>query len=60
MKHLIRNKQNTIQKLNNILKLHSPSSKSNRLIAPQMHTPLNTNSKFSSEPVASQSLQFRK
>ena len=60
MKHLIRNKQNTIQKLDSILKLHLPSSKSNRLIAPQMHTSLNTNSQFSTKPVASQSLQYRK
>ena len=28
MKHIIENKQNTIQKFNSILKLHSPSSHS--------------------------------
>ena len=52
MKHLNRSKQNTIQKLNSILKLHSPSSKSNPLIAQQMHISLNTNSQFSTKPVA--------
>ena len=37
-KHLIKNKQNTIQKFNRILKLHSPSSHSKQSIAPQIHT----------------------
>ena len=60
MKHLIRNKQNTEQKLQSTLKLHSPSSNANRLTAPQMHTSLNTNSQFSTKPVASQSLQYRR
>ena len=59
MKHLHRNKQNTIQKCSSILKLHSPSSKSNPLIAPQIHKTLKTNSKFITKPVASQSLQYR-
>ena len=60
MKHLIRNKHNTVQKLNSILKLHSPSSKSNRLITSQTQTPLKTNSQFSDKPVVSQSLHYRK
>ena len=60
MKHLIRNKQNTTKKLNDILKLHSPSYHSNQLIAPQMPTSLNDNPQFNTKPVASQSLHRRK
>ena len=60
MKHLIRNKQSSIQKLNSILKLHSSSHQSNQLIAPQMPTPLNNSSQFNTKPVASQSLKCRK
>ena len=60
MKHLVRDKQNTIQNLNSILKLKSPSSKLNQLIAPLMHISLNINSQFSTKPVASKSLQYSK
>ena len=60
MKHLIRNKQNTTQKLNRILKLHSPSYHSNQLIEPQMPTSLNDNPQFNTKPAASQSLHCRK
>ena len=60
MKHLIENKQNTLQKLNSILKLHSPSSHSKQSIAPKMHTPINTNSQISIKLVAPQSLLSRK
>ena len=60
MEHLIRNKQNTIQKLNSILKLHLPSYHSNQLIAPELPTSLNDNSQFNTKPVASQSLHCRK
>ena len=59
-KHLINNKQNTIQKFDSILKLHSPSSHSKQSIAPQMHTPLNTNSQISIKSIAPQSLLSRK
>ena len=52
MKHLIKNKQNTIKNS----KLHSPSSHSKQSLAPQMHTPQNTNSQISIKPVATQSL----
>ena len=54
MKDLIKNKRNTLQKFNSILKLHSPSSYSKQSIAPQMHTSLNTNSQISIIPVAPQ------
>ena len=60
MKHLIKNKQNTIQKFNRKLKLHSTSSHSKHSIAPQMHTPINTNSQIIIKPVAHQSLLSRK
>ena len=59
MKHLIKNKQNTLQKFNSILKLHSPSSHSKQSIAPQMHTPLYTNSQIIIKPNAPQSLLSR-
>ena len=58
--NLFQNKQNTIQKLNDILKLHSPSYHSNQLIAPQMPTSINDNSQFNNKPVASESLHCRK
>ena len=60
MKHLIKNKRNTIQKFNSILKLHSPLSYSKQSIAPQMQTSLNNNSQISIKPVAPQSLISRK
>ena len=52
MKSLIKNKQNALQKLNSILKLHSPSFPLKQPFAPQMHTPLNTNSQICSKPLA--------
>ena len=60
MKHLNKNKQNTLQKFNRILKLHSPSFHSKQSFAPQMHTPLNTNSQISTKPLASKLLLFQK
>ena len=60
MKHLIKNKRNTLQKFNSILKSHSPSSYSKQSIAPQMHTSKNTNSQISIKRVAPQSLISRK
>ena len=60
MKHLIQNKQNTIQKLNSILKVLLPTYHSNQLIASQMPTSLNYNPQFNTKPVASQSLHCRK
>ena len=60
MKNLIKNKQNALQKFNSILKLHSPSFHSKQSFAPQMHTPLNTNSQISTKPLASQLLLSQK
>ena len=60
MIHLIKNDQNTLQKFNSILKLHSSSSHSKQSIAPQMHTPLRTNSQIIIKPVDPQSLICRK
>ena len=60
MKSLIKNKQNALQKLNSILKLHSPSFPLKEPFAPQMHTPLNTNSQICSKPLASQLLSPQK
>ena len=60
MKNLIKNKQNALQKFNSILKLHSPSFPPKQPFAPQMHTPLNTNSQISTEPLASQLLSPQK
>ena len=59
MKNLIK-KQNALQKVNSILKLHSPSFPSKQSFAPQMHTPLNTNSQISTKPLASQLLSSQK
>ena len=53
MKNLIKNKQNALQKFNSILNLHSPSFPLKQPFAPQMHTPLNTNSQISTKPLAS-------
>ena len=41
MKHIIQNKQKTLQKPNSILKVHLPTYHSNQLIAPPMPTLLN-------------------
>ena len=56
LKHLIRNKRNTIRKFNSILKLHSTYYSSNRPIAPQIPTLLRNNLQFHTKPVALQSL----
>ena len=56
MKHLIKNKQNAIQKFNRILQSHLPSFNSKRPFAQQLHTPLNINSQISTKTFASQSL----
>ena len=45
-KHLIKDKRNTLQKFNSILKSHSPSSYSKKSMATQMHTSSNTNSQI--------------
>ena len=60
MKHLIKNKQNALQKFNRILKLLSPSFHSKQSFAPQMHTPLNINSQISTKPLASKLLLSQK
>ena len=60
MKHLIKHKQNTLQKFNSTIKLHSPSFHSKQSFAPQMHTPLNTNSQISTKPLAPQLLLSQK
>ena len=60
MKHLNKNKQNALQKFNSILKLHSPSFHSKQSIAPQIHTPLNTNPQISTKPIASKLLLSQK
>ena len=60
MKHLVKNKRNTLQKFNSILKLHSPSSYSKQSMAPQIHTSLNTNSQISNKQVTPESLISRK
>ena len=60
MKNLIKNKQNASQKFNSILKLHSPSFPLKQPFAPQMRTPLNTNSQISTKPLASQLLSPQK
>ena len=60
MKNLIKNKQNALQKFNSILKLHWPSFHSKQSFAPQMHTPLNTNSQVSTKLLASQLLLSQK
>ena len=52
--YLIQNKTHTVQKLNGILKLHSPSYSSNRLIAPQLPTLIHKNSQLRIKPVALQ------
>ena len=60
MKNLIKNKQNALQKFISILKLHSPEFHSKQSFAPQMHTPLNTNSQISTKPLSSQLLPSQK
>ena len=60
MKHLIKNKQNALQKFNGILKLHLPSFHSKHSFATQMHTPLSTNSQISVKPIVSQLLLSQK
>ena len=42
------------------MKLHSPSFHSKQSFAPQMHTPLNTNSQISTKPLAPQLLLYQK
>ena len=60
MKHLIKNKQNTLQKFKSILKLHSPLFHSKQSFAQQMHTPVSTNSQISTKPLAPQLLLSEK
>ena len=54
MKNLIKKRHNALKKFNSILKLHPPSFHSKQSFAPQIHTPLNTNSQISTKPLASQ------
>ena len=60
VKNLIKTKQNALQNFKSLLKLHSPSFPLKQPFAPQMHTPLNTNSQISTKPLASQLLSPQK
>ena len=60
VKHLIRNRKNTLQKIKSLLMSHSPSYSSNRLIAPQIPTLIQNNSQIHIKPVALQSLHCKR